>query len=91
MEFEWDESKADANVRKHGISFAEAALSFRDPFAIEWIDTEALEEERIILLGMSGARILVVVYTERDHRYRIISARKATRYEQDIYYRENAP
>ena len=47
-------------------------------------------EERIILLGMSSGRILNVVYTNRGERIRIVSARKATKHEQDDYYRENA-
>ena len=92
MEFEWDDTKAPENVRIHGVSFAQAALVFGDPFAVEWIDLrEDYGEERIILLGMTGSQILTVVYTERGERIRIISARRATRSEQDLYYRENAP
>jgi len=65
--------------------------SFRDPFAVEWIDLrQAYGEERIILLGMIGNQVLTVVYTERAERIRIISARRATRNEQDYYYRQNA-
>ena len=92
MEFEWDETKAAENVRIHAVSFAHAALAFHDPFAVEWIDVrEEYGEERIILLGMTGSQLLNVVYTERGERIRIISARRATRSEQDLYYRENAP
>ena len=91
MEFEWDDLKAAENVRKHAVSFAQAALAFGDPFAVEWIDLgEAYAEERIILLAMSGPQVLTVVYTERAERTRIISARRATKNEQDLYYRENA-
>jgi len=91
LEFEWDDGKAAENVRNHGVSFAHAALAFRDPFAVEWIDLrESYGEERIILLGMTSKQILTVVYTERDERIRIISARRATRNEQDHYYRQNA-
>ena len=91
MEFEWDDLKAAENVRKHAVSFAQAALAFGDPFAVEWIDLgEAYAEERIILLAMSGPQVLTVVYTERAERIRVISARRATKYEQDLYYRENA-
>ena len=62
MEFEWDSIKAAENVRKRGVSFAQAALAFGDPFAVEWIDLrEAYAEERIILLAMSGAQVLTVV------------------------------
>jgi hypothetical protein len=92
LEFEWDDTKAAENVRIHGVSFAQAALAFGDPFAVEWIDLRGdYGEERIILLGMTGSQILTVVYTERGERIRIISARRATRNEQDLYYRENAP
>jgi uncharacterized DUF497 family protein len=90
IEFEWDEAKADDNLRKHGVSFEFAATAFRDPFGIEWIDDrEAYGEVRTIPLGMADGTVLVVVYTERESRIRLISARRATRYEQDRYYREN--
>ena len=92
LDFEWDEPKAAENVRNHGVSFAQAALAFRDLFAVEWIDLrEDYGEERIILLGMVDNHVLNVVYTEREERTRIISARWATKNEQDIYYRQNAP
>ncbi len=91
IDFEWDDAKAAANFRKHGVSFEQAAYVFLDPFAVEWIDkSAAYGEERVILLGMSGGRILSVVYTERGERLRIISARRATKYEKDNYYRQNA-
>jgi uncharacterized DUF497 family protein len=89
--FEWDDAKATANFRKHGVTFEQVAYAFRDPFAVEWIDERAAYgEERVILLGMSGGQILSVVYTERGESFRIISARRATKHEKDIYYRENA-
>ncbi|HXW15629.1 MAG TPA: BrnT family toxin [Terriglobia bacterium] len=92
LDFEWDDTKAAENVRNHGVSFAQAALAFRDPFAVEWIDLrEAYGEERIILLGLTGNQVLSVVYTERADRIRIISARRATRHEQDHYHRQIAP
>ncbi|MGQ0483727.1 MAG: BrnT family toxin [Hyphomicrobiales bacterium] len=91
MEFEWDDAKAEDNLRKHGVSFPAAALAFRDPFAIEWLDErEPYGEERIILLGISGGDILTVIYTERESRLRIISARRATKHEKDHYYRQNS-
>jgi uncharacterized protein len=91
LDFEWDDIKAAENVRSHGVSFARAALAFRDPFAVEWIDLrEDYGEERIILLGITDDHILTVVYTERAERIRIISARRATKNEQDLYYRQNA-
>jgi uncharacterized protein len=92
LDFDWDDIKAAENVRNHGLSFAQATLAFRDPFAVEWIDLrEDYGEERIILLGMAGDHVLTVVYTGRADRIRIISARQATKNEQDLYYRQNAP
>lgn len=89
---EWDEGKAVENWRHHGVSFQQGARTLRDPFAVEWIDDrEDYGEERINLLGMSDGIILHVTYTERGERTQTISARRATRHEQDHYYRENAP
>ena len=92
MEFEWDDAKAVANLRDHGVNFAQAAAACADPFAVEWIDDrEAYGEERVILLGMKDGQVLVVVYAQRNARIRIISARRATKHEQDVYFRQNAP
>ena len=90
IEFEWDDVKAAENLRKHGVSFEFAAAAFRDPLGVEWIDDrEDYGEVRLILLGMADGTVLVVAYTERESRIRLISARRATRYEQDRYFREN--
>ena len=90
-QFEWDDTKAAENLRDHRVSFAKSTLAIGDPFAIEWLDLrEAYGEERVIVVGMSQGQLLTVVYTKRGERLRIISARKATRHEQDDYYRENA-
>ncbi len=89
---EWDNAKAAENWRRHGATFQQGAKALRDPFAVEWIDDrEDYGEERINLLGMCEGVILHVTYTQRSERTRIISARRATRHEQDHYYRENAP
>jgi uncharacterized DUF497 family protein len=90
--FEWDDDKAARNVRGHdGVTFTQAAAAFHDKFAVEWLDDrQAYGEERSVLLGMTGGQILYVAYTERGANIRIISARRATRHEQDIYYRQNA-
>lgn len=91
IEFEWDDAKAIGNLRKHGVSFVQATQVFRDPFGIEWLDERAsYEEERFIICGMSGGALLTVVYTEREPRIRIISARRANRYEKEEYDRANA-
>ena len=89
-EFEWNDDKASSNLVKHGVSFDEARSVFRDPFAIELIDDrDDYEEERIILIGMSNQNVLVVIYTERNKRNRIISARKAEPNERRFYHEEN--
>ena len=89
-EFEWDDNKATSNARKHGITFEEARFVFRDPFAIELLDDrEDYSEDRYILIGMSAADVLTVVYTERGTRNRIISARKAEPNERRFYHDEN--
>ena len=92
VEFEWDDAKAAANWRDHGISFHYAIKAFRDRFGVErFDDREDYGEERINLLGICDGVILHVTYTERGERIRIISARRATKHEQEDYYRENAP
>ncbi len=89
-DFEWDDEKAAANAEKHGVTFTEARSVFRDPFAIELLDDrEDHNEDRYILIGMSTASVLVVVYTERNDRNRIISARKAEPNERRFYHEQN--
>lgn len=88
MQFEWDERKNLANIRKHGIDFREAAYAFSDPFALNLPDDEHSETEgRWALLGMAPTNmLLVVVHTDRAFgKIRIISARRATRGERTIY------
>lgn len=90
MEFEWDTGKAEENLRKHGISFELAVMAFRDPFTVEEIDDrQNYGEERIAMTAVARGALLRIIYTERPDRIRIISARKATRDEQNNYYREN--
>jgi len=89
--FEWDDDKAAANWRHHGVSFDQAARAIADPSALENVDDrEDYGEDRINLIGMCDGVLLHVTYTERGDRIRIISARQAERHEQDHYYRENA-
>ena len=85
--FEWDEKKAKQNIKKHGISFEEAATVFGDPFSITIYDPlHSGDEDRFVILGISNKnRVLVVVHTDRDERIRIISARKATQKERKQY------
>jgi len=89
--FEWDDTKAATNWRDHGVAFHQAVKVFRDPFAVEWIDDrEDYGEERLNMIGFCEGVLLHVTYTERGDRLRLISARRAEKYEQDRYYRENA-
>jgi len=85
--YEWDSAKAVANVRKHGVSFEEAASVFLDPIALTFGDPDHSEHEaRAITIGRSNRRrVLFVAHTERGDRLRIFSARRATRREQEQY------
>lgn len=88
--FQWDDAKAAANHDTHGVTFAAARDAFKDPFGLEWRDERhAYGEERLILLGMVGARLLYVAYTMRGEAIRIISARGAEPYERRRYHEEN--
>ncbi len=87
LEFEWDDAKARANERKHGVTFERATRAFEDPFAIAALDDrDDHGEERYILIGMTDGTLLFVAHTERGERLRIISARRATRHEQALYW-----
>ena len=91
MKFEWDSEKEQINIQKHGITFEQAAYVFADPFALNKYDDEHSEEEdRWLLMGKTLSEvILVVVHTFKDddgiEYVRIISARKATKREQQEY------
>ena len=85
MTYEWDPAKARANVKKHRVAFEEAAAVFLDPSALTfWDPDHSDEEDREITIGRSARqRVLFVAHAPRDGRVRIISARKATRKEQN--------
>ena len=87
MEFEWDPKKAAKNLKKHGVTFQEAATVFTDPLAITFPDPDHLEdEERHLTFGLSlQKRLVVVSHTEREPKTRIISARLMDREERVIY------
>ncbi len=85
MELEWDQRKANANLRKHGVDFADAGTVLHDDHAITFPDEES-GEERFVTIGLDAlGRVLVVVYTWRAQRVRIISARSATGRERSQY------
>lgn len=89
--FEWDDQKADANLKKHGISFKMATTVFDDDYRVESYDYKhsTLNEARYKVVGrMNGTlTILTIIYTKRD-RIRIISARLATKREEEAYYND---
>ena len=87
LEFEWDPDKAKGNLKEHGISFDEASTVFRDTLSITIGDPDHSDSEgRFIDIGMSHrGQLLVVSYTERKDRIRIISARPPTRAERNSY------
>lgn len=89
IRFEWDPVKAAANLKKHGVSFEEAASIFYDEFAVQFFDAEnSSSEDRFLMLGLSAqARLLLVCHCEREQGevLRIISARKATARESKLY------
>jgi hypothetical protein len=90
MEFEWDENKRLTNIRQHGIDFVDVPEIFdRETVTIE-DDRFEYGEERFITFGLLQGWVVAVVHTERDDRIRIISARKATKYEQRAYFEQIA-
>ena len=87
MRFEWDPSKAEANLRAHGVRFAEAVTVLEDDFALTRQDPAAVEEPRFVTLGLSNlGNLLVVVYTYRGpDAIRPISAWKANKRQRKVY------
>ena len=87
LQFEWDDRKARTNLAKHAVSFGEATTVFADDRSLTIPDPEHSKvEERFIVLGRSHQRrLLVVVYTERGDKVRLISARRASRNEREQY------
>ena len=86
MGYEWDPAKARQNLRKHGVDFADAVTVLEDDAALTIRDPFSEQEQRWITLGMDAfGRLLVVVYTWRGDRIRLISARLATPRERRQY------
>ena len=87
MNFEWDPSKARQNLRKHQVSFEEAATVFGDPLAITYPDPDhSTSEQRFITIGLSSAsRALIVAHADRGEKIRIITARRTTQRERRHY------
>jgi uncharacterized DUF497 family protein len=91
VNFEWDPGKARQNLRKHRVSFQEAATVFGDPLAATYSDPDhSLSEQRFITIGISSAgRVLMVAHVDRHESIRIISARKTTQRERRHYEEKN--
>jgi uncharacterized protein len=90
LKFEWNKSKAKDNYAKHGVSFELAKSVFKDPFALEFLDDrQDYGEDRFVIIATVDGSILYVAYVERNGVIRIISARRATKHEQETYLQEN--
>jgi hypothetical protein len=87
MDFEWDEAKNRSNIAKHGLGFERAKTIFEGFCLIREDDREHYGERRDVAIGLlEGVAVIVVVYTEREERIRLISARPANRRERKLYY-----
>jgi uncharacterized protein len=86
MQLTFDPAEAAANLKKHGVSFADAEGVLSDPLAITIEDCDAIGEQRFIAIGRGNAsELLVVIFTERGGTCRLISARRATKKERGQY------
>lgn len=86
MRYQHDPRKAATNLKKHGVSFADAEGALLDPLALTIEDLGTVDEERFVTVGLGSAgELLVVVYTFREGEPRLISARRATRQERKAY------
>jgi len=86
VQFEWDRTKAAANLRKHRVSFQEASTVLHDPLSTTFPDPASEGEQRFVTIGTSAlGRLLVVAHTDRGDTIRVISARRATRRERGFY------
>ena len=88
MEYQWDETKRLTNLRKHGIDFTDVPALFDGDILM--VEDERLDygEQRFVTFGLLKGRVIAVVHTERENHIRIISARKATKYEQQTYFKQ---
>jgi len=87
VEFEWDDNKAVGNLKKHGVSFPEAASVFGDPLAITFDDPDhSVSEQRLLTFGVARTgKMIIVSHTYRQGFMRIISARLMEKYERHVY------
>jgi len=86
LRFIWDDKKNIDNIKKHGVSFNEAEIVFFDPKRVEIYDSKhSISEDRWNVIGLSGSTIYSVIFTERNGKIRIISAREAEKEEEEEY------
>ncbi|MEG4344502.1 BrnT family toxin [Microcoleus sp. A003_D6] len=88
MEFEWDETKRLTNLSKHGLDFIDVPLVFDGEIVTVEDERFSYGEQRFVTFGLLQGRVVAIVHTEREECTRIISARKATKYEQRIYFEQ---
>jgi uncharacterized protein len=91
LKFDWDPQKAASNLRKHGVSFEEAASVFSDLLATVYEDPDhSTREKRFLTIGTSRqGRLLHISFADREEGIRIINARKVTRTERELYEKED--
>jgi uncharacterized DUF497 family protein len=90
MEFEWDEAKRKSNLRNHGIDFVGIEQAFESKTVTMLDDRFDYGEERFVTFGLLDGRVVAIAHTETDEVIRIISVRKATKYEENSYFKEIA-
>jgi uncharacterized DUF497 family protein len=88
MRFEWDEKKRQSNNRRHGVDFADLEIVFAGEIVTIHDDRFSYDKPRFLTIGLLWGRLISVAHTESDGAIRIISARKATKNEQRIYFQE---
>jgi uncharacterized DUF497 family protein len=87
MRFEWDEGKRWSNLRKHGIDFVEVEKVFEGE-TMTTLDERYLPEIRFLTLGLLKGFVVSIVHMETDESIRVISARKASKHEEKIYFQQ---
>ncbi len=88
MDYEWDEAKRLSNLRKHSIDFTDVPAVFNGDIVTVEDDRANYGDQRFVTLGLLQGRVVAVVHLELEHCIRIISARKATKYERKIYFEQ---
>lgn len=88
MEYQWDEAKRLANLRKHGVDFIDVPAVFDGDILTVEDARYSYGEQRFVTFGLLQGRVIAIVHTEREDYSRIISARKATKYEQRTYFEQ---